>query len=121
MRKASAAGEAVVYGDASRAQALTAAGLSRASAVVLTFLDVPLALHVLDQLRKLAPQIPVVVRTQDDRNLDALRAVSEASRDLDGTALTLGTVLTWVFAVMAISFVVNIATYVWRFATTREG
>ncbi|WP_313576498.1 hypothetical protein [Brevundimonas sp.] len=54
-------------------------------------------------------------------NLDALRAVSEASRDLDGTALTLGTVLTWVFAVMAISFVVNIATYVWRFATTREG
>ena len=54
-------------------------------------------------------------------NLDALRAVSDAGRDLDGTALTLGTVLTWVFAVMAISFVVNIATYVWRLATTREG
>ena len=47
--------------------------------------------------------------------------MSEASRDLDGTALTLGTVLTWVFAVMAISFIVNIATYVWRIATTREG
>jgi len=44
-----------------------------------------------------------------------------SARDLDGTALTLGTVLTWVFAVMAISFVVNIATYVWRLATTREG
>ena len=54
-------------------------------------------------------------------NLDALRAVSDAGRDLDGTALTLGTVLTWVFAVMAISLVVNIATYVWRLATTREG
>ena len=98
VRKASAAGEAVVYGDASRAQALTAAGLSRASAVVLTFLDVPLALHVLDQLRKLAPQIPVVVRTQDDRNLDALRAAGatevvpeaiEGSLMLAGHALAL--------------------------------
>ncbi len=98
VRKASAAGEAVVYGDASRAQALTAAGLSRASAVVLTFLDVPLALHVLDQLRKLAPQIPVVVRTQDDRNLDVLRAAGatevvpeaiEGSLMLAGHALAL--------------------------------
>lgn len=53
-------------------------------------------------------------------NLDALRAVSEASRDLDGAALMLGMVLTWVFAVMAISFIVNIATYLWRLATTRE-
>ena len=98
VRKASAAGEAVVYGDASRAQALTAAGLSRASAVVLTCLDVPLALHVLDQLRKLAPQIPVVVRTQDDRNLDVLRAAGatevvpeaiEGSLMLAGHALAL--------------------------------
>lgn len=98
VRKASAAGEAVVYGDASRAQALTAAGLSRASAVVLTFLDVPLALHVLDQLRKLAPQVPVVVRTQDDKNLEVLRAAGatevvpeaiEGSLMLAGHALAL--------------------------------
>jgi CPA2 family monovalent cation:H+ antiporter-2 len=41
VRQAAAAGDSVVYGDATRLQALMAAGLVRASAVVVTYLDVP--------------------------------------------------------------------------------
>lgn len=52
-------------------------------------------------------------------SLDALRAIGEASRDLDGTALTLGTALSWVFALMAVSLVFNILGYMWRIATAK--
>lgn len=72
--QATAAGNTVVYGDAARLQALVAAGLSRASAVVITYLDVPGALKVLDHVRAHAPSVPVIVRTQDDHALDRLRA-----------------------------------------------
>jgi CPA2 family monovalent cation:H+ antiporter-2 len=74
VRQAAAAGHPVVYGDASRVQALVAAGLSRASAVVITYLDVPGALKVLATIRAQAPRVPVVVRTQDDHALERLRA-----------------------------------------------
>jgi CPA2 family monovalent cation:H+ antiporter-2 len=74
VRHATAAGNAVVYGDASRQQALIAAGLSRASAVVITYLDVPGALKVLANIRAHAPTVPVIVRTQDDFALERLRA-----------------------------------------------
>ena len=40
VRQAAAAGDSVVFGDAARLQALVAAGLARASAVVVTYLDV---------------------------------------------------------------------------------
>jgi CPA2 family monovalent cation:H+ antiporter-2 len=39
VRQAAAAGDSVVFGDAARLQALMAAGLARASAVVVTYLD----------------------------------------------------------------------------------
>ena len=74
VRQAAAAGDSVVFGDAARLQALMAAGLARASAVVVTYLDVPAAMKVLDVSRSHAPQVPVIVRTQDDRDLDKLRA-----------------------------------------------
>ena len=50
VRQAAAAGDSVVYGDATRLQALMAAGLVRASAVVVTYIDVPAALKVLGQI-----------------------------------------------------------------------
>ena len=73
VRQAAAAGDSVVYGDATRLQALMAAGLVRASAVVVTYIDVPAALKVLANTRSHAPQVPVVVRTQDDVHLDKLQ------------------------------------------------
>ena len=73
VRQAAAAGDSVVYGDATRLQALMAAGLVRASAVAVTYIDVPAALKVLANARSHAPQVPVVVRTQDDLYLDKLQ------------------------------------------------
>jgi CPA2 family monovalent cation:H+ antiporter-2 len=74
VRQAAAAGDSVVFGDAARLQALVAAGLARASAVVVTYLDVPSANKVLACTRGHAPQVPVIIRTQDDRDLEKLRA-----------------------------------------------
>ena len=73
VRQAAAAGDSVVYGDATRLQALMAAGLVRANAVAITYIDVPAALKVLANARSHAPHVPVVVRTQDDMHLDKLR------------------------------------------------
>ncbi|HYP82819.1 cation:proton antiporter [Variovorax sp.] len=78
VRQASAAGDSVVFGDAARLQALMAAGLARASAVVVTYLDVPGALKVLANSRAHAPQVPVIVRTQDDHDLERLQAAGAA-------------------------------------------
>ena len=74
VRQAAAAGHSVVYGDASRLQALVAAGLVRASAVAVTYIDIQSSLKVLANTRVHAPHVPVVVRTQDDLHLDKLRA-----------------------------------------------
>jgi monovalent cation:H+ antiporter-2, CPA2 family len=74
VQQAAKADHAVVYGDAARAQALVAAGVTRAKAVAITFIDHASALKVLDQLRQLAPNVPVVVRTLDDIHLDHLQA-----------------------------------------------
>ncbi|RZJ03193.1 MAG: potassium transporter, partial [Haliea sp.] len=74
VRQAAAAGDSVVFGDAARLQALMAAGLARASAVVVTYLDVAGAMKVLANTRAHAAQVPVIVRTQDDHDLEKLRA-----------------------------------------------
>jgi CPA2 family monovalent cation:H+ antiporter-2 len=74
VRQAAAAGDSVVFGDAARLQALMAAGLARASAVVVTYLDEGAALKVLANTRAHAPQVPVIVRTQDDHSLEKLQA-----------------------------------------------
>jgi CPA2 family monovalent cation:H+ antiporter-2 len=73
VRQAAAAGDSVVFGDAARLQALMAAGLARASAVVVTYLDVPAAMKVLGHTQAHAPQVPVIVRTQDDLDLEKLQ------------------------------------------------
>lgn len=74
VRQAASAGHSVVFGDAARLQALMAAGLHRASALVITYLDTPSALKVLHHAQANAPQVPVVVRTVDDVDIDRLRA-----------------------------------------------
>jgi CPA2 family monovalent cation:H+ antiporter-2 len=74
VREASAAGQSVVFGDASRRETLLAAGLARASAVVVCFNDTPFSLRLLAHVRQLMPALPVVVRTRDDGDLDRLEA-----------------------------------------------
>ncbi|MCA0324212.1 MAG: cation:proton antiporter [Proteobacteria bacterium] len=73
VRQAAAAGQSVAFGDASKPQALVTAGLNRASAVAITYLDLHSALKTLAVIRAQAPEVPVIVRTQTDRDLDRLR------------------------------------------------
>jgi CPA2 family monovalent cation:H+ antiporter-2 len=98
VRQAAAAGQSVVFGDAARLQSLMAAGLARASAVVVSYHDTPSALKILDLVREHAPKVPVVVRTVDDTDIDRLRAAGatevvpeaiEGSLMLAGHALAL--------------------------------
>src|SRR5258707_7983404 len=78
VRGAAAAGEKVVYGDASRHDTLVAAGIARASALVITFADTQLALRILHHVRALNPALPVIVRTLDDADMDHLIAAGAA-------------------------------------------
>ncbi len=73
VRQTAAAGQSVVFGDAARLQSLMAAGLSRASAVVISYHDTPSALKILRLVREHAPQVPVIVRTLDDSDIEQLR------------------------------------------------
>ena len=65
-------GGGVVYGDASRREALASAGLAKAKAVVITFADIPVALKILHLVQEMRPEVPVIVRTVDDSELSRL-------------------------------------------------
>jgi CPA2 family monovalent cation:H+ antiporter-2 len=78
VRQAAAAGDSVVFGDASRREVLVAAALSRATAVVISFADTPKALAILAHVRELRPGLPVVVRTLDDSDVGRLRDAGAA-------------------------------------------
>jgi len=74
VRQAAAGGQSVVFGDASRLQSLMAAGLARASAVVVSYPDTASALKILHLVGEHAPEVPVLVRTIDDADYEKLRA-----------------------------------------------
>jgi CPA2 family monovalent cation:H+ antiporter-2 len=78
VREAAAAGDSVVFGDASRREVLVAAALSRAVAVVVSFADTRKALAILAHVRELRPDIPVIVRTFDDSDVETLRQAGAA-------------------------------------------
>ena len=72
VREAAAGGENVVFGDVGRKEALIAAGLMRASVVIVTVSDTQLAEKVLHHVQSVRPDIPVVVRTADERDMERL-------------------------------------------------
>lgn len=78
VRDASAGGENVVYGDAGRKEALIAAGLMRASVVIVTISDTALAEKVLHHVQELRHDLPVVVRTFDERDMERLTRAGAA-------------------------------------------
>lgn len=67
-----------VFGDATRPSTLQALGVHRARAIVITFVDTPAALKVLAWMREHAANIPVIVRTRDDHDLEVLQAAGAA-------------------------------------------
>ncbi len=79
VQQAAAAGQNVVFGDATRLQSLMAAGLMRANALVITWPSVPAAHKILALVQEHRPDLPTVVRTIDDSALDELQAAGASA------------------------------------------
>jgi CPA2 family monovalent cation:H+ antiporter-2 len=74
VREAAAAGDSVVYGDAARRETLVAAGISRAAALVVSYNHVGSALKVIHFAHEFKPDLPIIVRTPDDADIEKLLA-----------------------------------------------
>ena len=70
VKEAAVAGENVVFGDAGRRVVLEAAGAQRAKALVITYAEEHAAMKVLHVSQEHYPQLPIIVRTWDDGNMD---------------------------------------------------
>ncbi len=71
---AAAAGEHVMYGDAGRRIVLEAAGGARAKALIVSYSDMRASMKVLHVAQEAYPNLPVIVRTYDETNMDEFRA-----------------------------------------------
>ena len=78
VKQAAAGGDSVMFGDGTKREVLTAAGLSRAAAVVVSFADTHAAMKILSQIRALRPEVPVIVRTFDDTDVEKLKSAGAA-------------------------------------------
>jgi len=76
--EAAAAGENVMFGDAARRVVLEAAGGARAKALIISYADNRAAMKILHVVQECYPQLPVIVRTVDDTNMEALREAGAA-------------------------------------------
>ena len=73
--KAWEAGEPVYYGDSSRAETLLHAGILTAKALVISFPDVKTSEHISREVKRLRSDLPLIVRTRDDRHLEQLKLI----------------------------------------------
>lgn len=73
LKEARVANEPVYYGDAANEDALLAAGVLNARLLLIAFDDPSRAEKTLHHIRRLNPNIPVLVRSNDDRQLEALQ------------------------------------------------
>jgi len=90
VRDARDAGKPVVYGDVTRRDVLEAAGLHRAAAIAISFYDVSSALKILEVTRHVRPDMPVIVRTMDDADLERLKtagATEVVPESLEGSLM----------------------------------
>ena len=74
VREAALAGDTVVFADSSRREALIAAGLMRAAAVVVTFADSAASVRLLAHIQALNPAVPVIARAREDADIARLAA-----------------------------------------------
>jgi CPA2 family monovalent cation:H+ antiporter-2 len=73
IRAARQAGDPVMFGDSADEDLLTKAGIAHASALVISFSDPATALGILRSVRRMHPDLPVLVRTADDARLKELQ------------------------------------------------
>lgn len=66
------AGDPVSYGDSSDDEVLRRVGLENASAVIITFAAPSTSIGIVRSVREMRPDVPIIVRTQDDTGLKEL-------------------------------------------------
>jgi monovalent cation:H+ antiporter-2, CPA2 family len=64
----------VVFGDSTRKEALVAAGVERARALVVSFNDVDAAMKIIAVAKSIRGDLPIIVRTFDDEHIARLMA-----------------------------------------------
>jgi CPA2 family monovalent cation:H+ antiporter-2 len=74
VREAAQAGESVVFADSSRREALIAAGVARAAAVVVTFAESAESVRAVAHVQSLNPAVPIIARAREDADIARLRA-----------------------------------------------
>jgi monovalent cation:H+ antiporter-2, CPA2 family len=73
IRAARQAGDPVIFGDSADESLLVKMGIETASAVVISFSDPATSLGILHSIRRLRPDVPVLVRTADDGRIKELQ------------------------------------------------
>ncbi|MDP3037188.1 MAG: cation:proton antiporter, partial [Rhodocyclaceae bacterium] len=63
VREAANAGEPVAWGDCTRRENLLAAGIARARVLIVTFADIETTLRLVQRVRELRPDLPIVARS----------------------------------------------------------
>jgi monovalent cation:H+ antiporter-2, CPA2 family len=67
------AGDPVMFGDSADEEILVKAGLETATTVVISFSDSATSVSILRSVRRLRPDVPILVRTQDDTHIKELQ------------------------------------------------
>ncbi|MDI6748858.1 MAG: monovalent cation:proton antiporter-2 (CPA2) family protein [Rhodocyclaceae bacterium] len=78
VREAAAAGEPVAWGDCTRRENLLAAGITRASVLVVTFADIDTTLRLAERVRELRPDLAIVARAREEEDVEKLYAAGVA-------------------------------------------
>jgi len=97
IREAAQAGESAYYGDANRTDLLKAIGAGRAKLLILTLPDERASLAALKTIKREYPDLPVLVRTQDDGQLSGFQqagATEVVPEALEGSLMLVSHVLT---------------------------
>jgi CPA2 family monovalent cation:H+ antiporter-2 len=94
--KAREAGENVLFGSSRQTELLQAAHLSQAKLVVIAFGEDKQSLEVIQKVRSLSPDVPILVRTRNDDQLQALQeagANQVVPESLEGSLMLVSQVL----------------------------
>ncbi|MBA6251623.1 MULTISPECIES: monovalent cation:proton antiporter family protein [unclassified Colwellia] len=94
--KAREAGENVLFGSSRQTELLQAAHLSKAKLVVIAFGEDKQSLEVIQKVRSLSPDVPILVRTRNDDQLQALQeagANQVVPESLEGSLMLVSQVL----------------------------
>jgi CPA2 family monovalent cation:H+ antiporter-2 len=95
-KKAQEAGENVLFGSSRQTELLLAAQLSKAQLVVIAFGQDKQSIDAIQKVRSMSPDVPILVRTRNDDQLDNLQAAGAnqvVPESLEGSLMLVSHVL----------------------------